>query len=141
MKCFQLSCWCRPKLICTNGRHFGRLGLRMRCMPASCGVRLALRVLHAMHEQTMFSHVVGPPRSRGMTWSRFRSLRSKIFAAVLAGVLVALENVVPGELDFLLWQTIKDQQQNDPRARGCGRRWCDHFVVWRVAEKSCHSKS
>ena len=31
-----------------------------------------------MQEQTMFSQVVGPPRSRGMTWSRFRSLRSKI---------------------------------------------------------------
>src|SRR5208282_257678 len=27
MKCFQRSCRCRLKLICTNGRHFGRLGL------------------------------------------------------------------------------------------------------------------
>src|SRR5476649_1062323 len=77
MKCFQLSCRDRVKLICTKGRHLGRLGLRMRCRPASCGVRLALRVLHSMQEQTMFSHEVGPPRSRGMTWSRFKSLRSK----------------------------------------------------------------
>src|SRR3954466_4508786 len=46
-------------------------------MHASCGVRLALCVLHGIHEQTIFSHVVGPPRSRGMTWSRFKSLRSK----------------------------------------------------------------
>src|SRR5262249_59325561 len=67
MKCFQLSCWCRLKLIWTNGRHFGRLGLRMRCIPASWGVRLALSVLHSMHEQTMFSQDVGPPRSRGTT--------------------------------------------------------------------------
>src|SRR2546426_11878227 len=61
----------------TNGRHFGRLGLRMRCMPDSVGVRLALRVLQAMQAQTMFSHVVVPPRSRGMTWSRFSSRRSQ----------------------------------------------------------------
>src|SRR5882762_2647899 len=77
MKCFQLSCRCRVKLICTNGRHLGRLGLRTRFMPASLGVRLDLRVLQVMQEQTMFSHVVGPPRSRGMTWSRFKSVRSK----------------------------------------------------------------
>src|SRR5581483_186643 len=77
MKCFQLSCLCRLILICTNGRHFGRLGLRIKCNPASCGVRLAFCVLHSMQEQTMFSHVVGPPRSRGMTWSRFKSFRSK----------------------------------------------------------------
>src|SRR5438094_659752 len=77
MKCFQLSCWCRLKLICTNGRHLGRLGLRMRCIAASCGVRLAFFVLHSTHEHTMFSQLVGPPRSRGITWSRFRSLRSK----------------------------------------------------------------
>src|SRR5688500_20334245 len=62
-----------------NGRHFGRLGLRIRCMPASDGVRLALRVLQRMQEHTMFSQVVGPPRSRGTTWSRFKSLRSKSF--------------------------------------------------------------
>src|SRR5664280_167314 len=78
MKCLQLSCWLRLRLICTNGRHFGRLGLRIKCMPASCGVRLALSVLHSMHEHTMFSQTVGPPRSRGVTWSRFRSLRSKL---------------------------------------------------------------
>src|SRR5262245_49692941 len=78
MKCFQLSCWCRVKLIWTNGRHFGRFGLRIKCMPASCGVRFAFSVLHSMHEHTIFSHVVGPPRSRGSTWSRFRSFRSHV---------------------------------------------------------------
>src|SRR5205814_4810489 len=59
------------------GRHFGRFGLRMSRRPASWGVRLAFFVLHGTQEQTMFSHVVGPPRSRGMTWSRFKSFRSK----------------------------------------------------------------
>ena len=32
-----------------------------------------------MQAQTMFSHVVVPPRSRGMTWSRLSSRRSKCF--------------------------------------------------------------
>src|SRR5438046_438837 len=48
----------------------------MSRIPASCGVRLAFLVLQEMQEQTMFSQVVGPPRSRGITWSRFRSFRS-----------------------------------------------------------------
>jgi hypothetical protein len=36
-------------------------------------------------------------------------------ATVLASVLVALENVVPGKFDFLLRQMVIDQQQNDTR--------------------------
>src|SRR5579872_6155803 len=35
-------------------------------------------------------------------------------AAVLAGVLVPLENVVAGELDLLLGQPVKHNQQDDP---------------------------
>ena len=124
MKCFQLSCWWRLKLICTNGRHLGRLGLRTRCRPASVGVRLALRVLHGMHEHTMFSHVVGPPRSRGMTWSRFRSFRSNVSPAILAGVPVALKNVVPRELHFLLRQPVKREQQNHARHADAEMKWC-----------------
>ena len=61
MKCFQLSCRGRLKLICTKGRHLGRLGLRTRRNPASWGVRLALRVLHSMQEQTMFSQKSARP--------------------------------------------------------------------------------
>ena len=45
-------------------------------MFTSCASLLPLRVLHRMHEQTTFSHVVSPPLSRGRTWSRLRSLRS-----------------------------------------------------------------
>src|SRR5207249_11399416 len=66
-KCFQRSCCGVEKVIWTNGRHFGRLGLRIKLMCASRGSRLPLRVLHPMHEQTTFSHVVVPPRSRGTT--------------------------------------------------------------------------
>src|SRR5437660_1021400 len=50
-----------------SAHHFGRLGLRISVMCASCGSRLPLRVLHPMQEQTTFSHVVNPPRSRGKT--------------------------------------------------------------------------
>ena len=51
----------RLKVTCTNGRHFGRFGLRISVMWASCGSRLPFRVLHGMQEQTTFSHVVSPP--------------------------------------------------------------------------------
>ena len=50
-----------PELLAESVRHFGRTGLRIRRMLASCGRRLAFFVLHLMHEQTMFSHVVFPP--------------------------------------------------------------------------------
>jgi len=38
----------------------------------------------------------------------------KDLAAVLAGVLVPLEQVVPGEFDFLLGKTVKPHEQDDP---------------------------
>ena len=63
----------------TNGRHLGRLGFFSSCMRASCGRRFPFRVLQGMQEQTTFSQVVCPPRSRGRTWSMFRLLRSKRF--------------------------------------------------------------
>src|SRR5690606_2526032 len=72
-KCFQRSrCWVLSTSEITD-RHLGRTGLRINRMCASCGSRLALRELHLMHEHTMFSQVVLPPRSRGITWSRFNS--------------------------------------------------------------------
>ena len=61
------------------GRHFGRFGLWRSLRPASAGVRLPLRLLQGTQEQTMFSHEVSPPRSRGMTWSRLRSFRSNLW--------------------------------------------------------------
>ncbi len=39
----------------------------------------------------------------------------KSLAAVLAGVLVSLEDVVPGEFHILLWQVIVNDQKNHPR--------------------------
>ena len=53
-------------------------------------------------------------------------------AAVLAGVLVSLEYVVPGEFYFLLRKAIEHQQHDHPRdldSEGNGR---DHFMLGRV---------
>ena len=66
-KCRQLECVSIEKWTCTNGRHLGFAGSLMSRIPASEGVRLDFRVLQGMHEQTMFSQLVGPPRSFGMT--------------------------------------------------------------------------
>ena len=35
--------------------------------------------------------------------------------AILAGVPVALKNIVPGEFDLLLWQPVEHDQQDDAR--------------------------
>ena len=66
-------------------------------MPACSGVRLDLRVLHGMQEQTMFSHV-----GRAVVLTRHNVVeiqvaRVEFLAAILAGVLVALKNIVAGE--------------------------------------------
>src|SRR5262249_18873254 len=50
-------------------REFGIAGLDSNLMPASSGVRLALRLLHGFQAVTQFCHEVPPPRELGMTWS------------------------------------------------------------------------
>ena len=55
-------------------------------------------------------------------------------AAILAGVLVALEDVVPGKLHFLLRQTIEEQQHDDARHPNLPRNRRDHFVLVRRAD-------
>ena len=52
-------------------------------------------------------------------------------AAILAGVLVALENVVTRKLHFLFRETIKKEQHNHARDANLPRNGCDHFVFWR----------
>src|SRR5690348_1212191 len=51
----------------------GRTGWRSGRMPASLGVRPPLARLQGAQAVTMFSHVVRPPRERGITWSKVRS--------------------------------------------------------------------
>ena len=79
MKCRQLSWGLWSKVMWRKGCQRGRSGLRFSRIPASWGSLLAFLELQRMQEQTMFSQLVSPPRSLGMTWSRFRSLRSKTF--------------------------------------------------------------
>ena len=57
------------------------------------------------------------------------------FAAVLAGVLVALENVVARKLHFLLRETIEKEQHNHARDSDLPRDGRDHFVFWRGYRK------
>ena len=60
------------------------------------------------------------PRGRTAAIARHDVIQIQILAiknvaAVLAGVFVALENVVPGELHFLLRHPVKHAQQNHAR--------------------------
>ncbi len=53
-------------------------------------------------------------------------------AAVLAGVLIALEHVVPGKFYLLLRKPIEHQKHNHPRDTNLERNRRDDFVVRRV---------
>ena len=129
---------CKPRLTWTNGRHLGRFGLRMRCMPASFGVRLALRVLHVMQEHTIFSQVVGPPRSRGHNVIQIQILAFKYLAAILAGIRSRSKILCRVNLTSFLGSRSKNTSKITLGTRilkemvwmlsGCGSCW----------EKSCH---
>jgi hypothetical protein len=56
-----------------TGSSFGARGALSSFRPASCGRRLPLRVFTCLLDHTRFSHVSGPPRERGTTWSRLPS--------------------------------------------------------------------
>ena len=51
--------------------------------------------------------------------------------AILAGVFVSLENIMPGELHFLLRQPIEQEQHNDARHPDLPRDGRNHFMVRR----------
>src|SRR5439155_14586481 len=52
--------------------------------------------------------------------------------AVLAGVLVALKNIVARKLYFLLWNPIEHQQYNHPWDTDFERDGCNHLVLRRI---------
>ena len=92
-----------------------------------------------MHEHTMFSHVRrAAPVARDHV-VEVQVIAIETFAAVLAGVLVPLENVVPGELHFLLRHMVIDDQQNHARHADAEGNRADRFRVGLLLEKSCHS--
>jgi hypothetical protein len=51
------------------------------------------------------------------------------FAAVLAGILVALEDVGPCEFDFFLRQAVEEHQHDDPRDADFEGDGVDHFLL------------
>ena len=58
------------------------------------------------------------------------------FAAVLTGVLVALEHVVPGKFHLLLWKPIENQKDNHPRDTNFERNRRDYFVIRRICRQA-----
>ena len=52
-------------------------------------------------------------------------------AAILAGIIVALKNVVPREFSLLLRQAIKNEKRNDARHTDPERNGRGHFVFRR----------
>ena len=57
-------------------------------------------------------------RAAAVTWDNvieIEILAIKYFTAILAGVLVALENIMAGELNFLFRQMIKNTKENHAR--------------------------
>ena len=61
----------------------------------------------------MFSQVVGTAAIAGNDVVEIQILAVKSLAAVLAHVVVALENIVPGELDLFFGQAVEHDQQDD----------------------------
>src|SRR5262252_134790 len=51
-------------------------------------------------------------------------------AAILAGILVALENIVAGELYFFFRKPIEKKQHNDPRHPDLPENGLYQFVIW-----------
>ena len=56
-------------------------------------------------------------------------------AAVLAGVLVSLEDIVPCEFDFLFRQPVEHHQQDHTRDANAERDSADAFWVWFLFRK------
>ena len=67
----------------------------------------------------MFSQVVGPAAVAGDDVVEIEFPAVEVLGAILAGVLVALENVVPGELHFLVRQPV-EKQEHDRLATAMG---------------------
>ena len=53
-------------------------------------------------------------------------------SAVLAGVLVSLKHVVPGEFYFLLRKSVEHKQHDHPRNPDLKRNGRNHFMIGRV---------
>ena len=82
------------RMICREVCRLNGLGSRSRCMSvSSCSSWLPLRRLQLWQHATRFSHVLSPPRERGITWSQRQFTRRQHHLAVLAHVAVAQQDV------------------------------------------------
>jgi hypothetical protein len=77
------------------------------------------------------------PRSRPSPIARHDMIQIEFasienLTAVLACVLVALEDIVARKLYFLLWKPIEHQQHNHPWDTDFERDGCNHLVLRRV---------
>ena len=77
------------------------------------------------------------PRRRAAAIARNDVVQIQIFAfknnaAVLARVFIALKNIVPGKLHFLLRHAVVHEQQDDARYPDAKRNGVDRFVVRRA---------
>jgi len=77
-------------------------------------------------------------RSTAIAWNHVIEIQIvsiKSLAAVLAGVFVPLEHIVPGKLHFLLGKTIEEKQHNHARDSDFPRNRLHQFVVRRVGRE------
>ena len=88
------------------------------------------------------------PGCLATTIARYSLVQIQFFAvqrlcAILAGVLVALEDVVTGKLDFLFWHPVENKKDDDPGYAIFERDGIDHLRLgWsreisRQLSKSC----
>ena len=102
------------RLVCSEK---GR-GSRSRSMSLiSLSIRLPLRRLQAWQQATRFSQVELPPRERGMTWSRVSSLGGNEYAAILAVIAIAEQDVFAREGTGLVRDATVLKQPNHGRHR------------------------
>ena len=84
------------------------------------------------------NHVL--PRGRPSPVTRYDVIQIEFttienLATVLAGILVALEHVVPGKFYFLLRKPIKNEKHNHPRDTNLERNRSDDFVIRSVCRQ------
>ena len=86
----------------------------MSAIDASSGVCPPFLRLQWWHEQTMFSQVEVPPRERGITWSRFSSVRGNLRPQYWQ-VLLSRAKMLKREPHVALGNALVRRQQQYPR--------------------------
>jgi len=88
-----------------------------------------LRVARNTAADDVFPHSL-PPTVARQNVINIQVRPVEFLVTVLTGVVVALENVVAGELHLFLGEAIKEEQNNDSRDPDPDRNGADHFRLW-----------